>query len=171
MTKAQKQYSQSPDEITKWQQGYFKLLIDDVMPLIKNLLGQKFIGWYCFLIQNKDNNALPEEITDNNLYVHLIFETPLTEKEIKSNLPSYCIATQKYKPSDKIAGIDNDTLKGQQIEEAWRMIGESSEWVLNLLSIHDITKLKSSNNILEFLHCICNQLSFNEKYVLQCLKF
>jgi hypothetical protein len=57
-------------------------------------------------------------------------------------LPIYCVLTRKVDPEwvrtvpidNKGAELNVSLFKDESIEEVWRIIGEQSEWLLNLLN-------------------------------------
>jgi len=55
-----------------------------------------------------------------------------------------------------IAGIDRSILRNEQIEEAWRIIGLISEWVLDMLNIHKRDIQIPPKQIAQFLHFYSN---------------
>jgi hypothetical protein len=79
-------------------------------------------------------------ITVNNNCPFCNPERRITKKDLKRpedlGLPDYCVGTEKIEPTMDIQGIDKALLKGERIEEAWRLIGEQSEWVIRLLDSH-----------------------------------
>jgi hypothetical protein len=68
---------------------------------------------------------------------------------------------------ESITGIDKASLKNEDIEEAWRIIGEQSEWVLEMLSVHKDDTGVTPYEIAQFLHFFDNmtQLSCAKRTV------
>jgi hypothetical protein len=54
--------------------------------------------------------------------------------------------------------VDIRALSNGQVEEGWKILGESSEWVLRMLDAHDPGKPIPRPNVAQFLHYIGNQL-------------
>ena len=136
-----------------------------VSPTIEDLKQQKIINWYCFLMHDR-KSGVPTTEDDNNLYWHIRFE-PKQDMNPKDFLPRYCVKTRKVKfewIADISIGIgevmDKSLLKNGKIEEAWRIIGEQSEWFLNMLNIHkeDVEINKYHKQIAQFLHYYFNML-------------
>jgi len=71
--------------------------------------------------------------------------------------------TRKTGRIEKILGIDTSLLKKGQIEEAWRIIGEQSEWVLNMLDIYREAVEVPLEQITQYLHYYFNMLQFAVK--------
>lgn len=147
------------DPIRFWQ-SYLTLLREKVIPLIENLRQEKLIGWFSLLVHNRAS-GVPTEESDNNLYVHIRLEN-LTESldKLSCKLPSYCL-NPKMMAVPSPPSLDNvsiDHLSNQKVEEGWKILGESSEWVLNMLSSHDKNKQIPPQNVAQFLHYLGNQL-------------
>ena len=126
-----------------------------IYPMISRLKDNDMINWYCFLIHKKPKNK-----DDPNLYFHIriALKKDVNPDEFLSSLPNYCLFTEpiERKRVESILGIDKSLLKNEKIEEAWRIIGEQSEWLLEMLNIHkedvDIPPLQ----IAQFLHYYFN---------------
>lgn len=52
--------------------------------------------------------------------------------------------------------VDTSLFKTEEIEEAWRVIGEQSEWLLNTLNIYKENAKITPVQILPFLHYFAN---------------
>ena len=119
--------------------GHIGLIREKVAYTISILKAKGNVSWYCFWIHDK-NSGVPTSTDDEYLYFHIRF--PL-KKHINpvDVLPIYCVLTRKVDPKwAKAVSIDNkgtkfdvSLLKDESIEEVWRLIGEQSEWLLNLL--------------------------------------
>lgn len=119
------------------------------------------IGWYCFLIHDR-NSGVPTTENDDNPYFHIRFDTK-EEINPKDSLPNYCVLTRKI-DVDWVKDIsirrgevfNTSMLKDESIGEVWRIIGEQSEWLLHALDIFkddtDIPLLYVS----QFLHYFAN---------------
>ena len=137
-----------------------------IHPMIGDLKQKKIINWYHFLIHNR-KSGVPTTEDDDNLYFHIRFTLDKDievkdEEDVDSFLPNYCVMTQKRRPRriERISGIDKSLLKNEEIEEAWRIIGEQSEWLLNMLNIRkeDVEMNKYPQQIAQFLHYFFNML-------------
>ena len=82
----------------------------------------------------------------------------VSEENFRHSLPAYCVMTRKIKRElvEVIAGIDRSILRNEQIEEAWRIIGLISEWVLDMLNIHKRDIQIPPKQIAQFLHFYSN---------------
>lgn len=135
-------------------------LQNKVIPAISKLKEECGVQWYCFLIHN-NINGLP--IPYQGLQFHIRFENTknLSIDELKSKLPKYCEMIRKIESLlTKISGIDTSLLKGDDIQEAWKIIGESCEWIVEMLSAHkmveEIPLNRMPQQIAQFQHFIEN---------------
>lgn len=127
-----------------------------ISPLIVGLRGDGVLNWFCFLIHNRQS-GVPASEGDDSPYFHIRLE--FKRDILPSNvLPSYCIMTRKIhrKEVESISGINKSLLKNEEIEEAWRMIGEQSEWLLELFNIHREGADMPPEQIGQFLHFFAN---------------
>ena len=103
---------------------------------------------------------MPTTEDDQGLYIHLRLElTPTTKEcELRKELPSCCKMTQRMAKPKSLDTVDFDALKGEDVEEGYKVLGEASEWVLRMLESHVPDKPVPPQNIGQFLHYIGNQL-------------
>ena len=113
------------------------------------------IGWYHFLVHPRPDELPPIE-GDTNRCFRIRFEFKGTDPS--EVLPGYCVMTRKTGRIENITGIDKSLLKNEQIEEAWRVIGEQSEWVIDMLDIHKEDREVPLNLIMQFLHFFFNMI-------------
>ena len=68
---------------------------------------------------------------------------------------------------ENIAGINKSLLKNEEIEEAWRIIGEQSEWIINLVNIHkeDIGWVPITQFV-QFMHFFMNMMGLGHRAAL-----
>ncbi|MFQ6116448.1 MAG: hypothetical protein ACE5NG_20505 [bacterium] len=127
-----------------------------ISPLIVSLKGDGILKWYCFLIHNR-NSGVPTSEDYDNPYFHLRLEFT-RDIDPLNTLPSYCVMTRKIhrKQVESINGIDKSLLKNGSIENAWRIIGEQAEWLLDLLNIHKEDADIPPEQIGQFLHFYAN---------------
>jgi hypothetical protein len=159
---------QKPNLNQMWE-TFVKLSLEDVptgkhinvirkriSPLFSRLEKEGVINWYCFLIHDR-NTGVPTSPDDNNLYFHIRFSLV---KNVDPNdfLPSYCVLTRKTQVAwvEAITGIDKSLLKNEEIEEAWRILGEQSEWVSKMLEIFKEDRDIPLSDIGQFLHFFAN---------------
>jgi hypothetical protein len=116
------------------------LMREKVAHAISILKAKGGMSWYCFFIHDK-NSGVPTSVDDDYLYFHIRFELKKHVSPLDI-LPIYCILTRKVEPEwvkaipidNKGTEFDMSLLKDESIEEEWRLIGEQSEWLLNLLN-------------------------------------
>lgn len=135
-----------------------------ISPMVSHLKSDEIINWYHFLIHPNPKNK-----DDPNMYFHIRFDV---KKDIKSpddlHLPDYCEKnlTHKIHPNRKIAGINKSLLKNEEIEEAWRIIGKQSEWIMNMLNIHKENVEVPITQIIQFMHYYLNMLGLGNQAIL-----
>jgi hypothetical protein len=151
---------QQKNPIAVWQ-DYIDLLRTVVAPLVRNLQTQGQVRWYSFLVHNQQS-GVPTEPNDTRLFVHLRMELVggVDEASFISRLPTSCLMTRKMQESKppSLDTVDISYLKDSQVAEGWRILGESSEWVLSILDAHDPLKKVPLQNVAQFLHYTGNQL-------------
>jgi hypothetical protein len=129
-----------------------------IRPMISDLMQKRVINWYCFLIHDR-HSGVPTSEDDNNAYFHIRFalEADVEPERVLDSLPDHCVMTRRVEPRlETISGIDKSLLKNEEIEEAWRIIGEQSQWLLNMLSIHKEEVEVQPQQIAQFLHFYAN---------------
>lgn len=119
--------------------GHIGLIREKVADTVSILKAKGNVSWYCFVIHDK-NSGVPTSPDDEYLYFHIMFSL---KKHINpvDVLPIYCVLTRKVDPecvnaisiNSEGAEFDVSLLKDENIEEAWRIIGEQCEWLLKLL--------------------------------------
>ncbi len=131
---------------------HVRIMRKQLVPLIHGLKERRIIDWYCILIHNKDG--------DDNIYLHTSFALRKGVKPslLLDSLPDYFVTKRKVEVGRlrKIADIDDGLLKDHDIREAWRIIGEQSEWFLDMLSIHSEDAEVFPFQIAHFLHYFWN---------------
>jgi hypothetical protein len=142
----------SPSDVV----NIYRLIRSKIAPMIVHLREEHGLGWYCWLIHNR-RSGVPTTEGDDNPYFHvrLEFADDVTPEDF---LPDCCVMTRKIRREDvtSIAGISRSLLKNEEIEEAWRMIGGQSEWLLNLFRIHKEDADIPPEQIGQFLHFFAN---------------
>ena len=138
--------------------GHIGIIREKVAHTISVLKAKGNVSWYCFFIHDK-NSGVPTSEDDEYLYFHIRFAL---EKHIDpvDFLPIYCVLTRKVDPEwvktvsmdDKGTEFDVSLLKDESIEEVWRLIGEQSEWLLNLLKAFKENVNIPASNIKGFLN-------------------
>ena len=134
------------------------LIREEVAPAIDILKAKGDVDWYCFLINNR-NSGVPTSEDDEDLYFHLRFALGKHLNPVDV-LPSYCVFTRKVEPEwVKTISIDNEgtqfdmsLFKEESIEWVWKIIGEQSEWLLNMLNAFKETVTIPTSYIERFMY-------------------
>jgi hypothetical protein len=154
-------------------QGYQELfnravsiIRSQVSETVSVLETREMIDWYQFLIHGKEN--------DGNLYFHIRFSlrNGTDSKDFLDSLPSYCLDPKHIERRDveSISGILKTLLKNDEIEEAWRIIGEQSEWIIHMVSIHKDGGIPIQQFI-QFMHFYTNMIGLGHQSILQLSPF
>jgi hypothetical protein len=135
-----------------------KSQVSEVISILKK---KKLITWYQFLIHGRKN--------DSNLYFHIRFSLRkgVTSKAFLDNLPKYCLYPEQIKREnvESINGVFKQLLNNEEIEQAWRIIGEQSEWIINLISIHKDGNIPIQHFV-QFMHYYLNMMGLGNQAVL-----
>jgi len=138
---------------------YVQMIRKQLAPLILDLQQRGFIDWYCFLIHDR-NSGVPTTENDLHAYFHLRFalREEVSPSSFLSSLSVCCTMTRKARVEavQSILGIDSGLLKNRDIRQAWRIIGEQSEWVLKMLDIYREDADPYPTQIVQFLHFFAN---------------
>jgi hypothetical protein len=154
---------QVPTDATSLQiwQNYLDMLRSVVAPLVRDLTQKGAINWYCFLVHDR-KSGVPTGQEDDKLYVHLRMSLVKAthEAEFINQLPSFCYFSRKMTMPDppSLDNVNIQFLARGRVEEGWKILGESSEWVLKMLDAHDPGKQVPPQNVAQFLHYLGNQL-------------
>lgn len=130
----------------------YKMLQDTVRYKMHNIsLLQKAgkITWYYFLYHDKPDDAA-------NGYFDIVFTTDRVDP--CGFLPEYCVDTKKIPPMMEISEIDKTILQEEDIAEAWRIIGEQSEFIISLICAHAENRVVHPQQIAQFMHYFMNPL-------------
>lgn len=135
-----------------WFNRIVSVIGSQIAEVVSILEKKRMINWYYFLIHNKeDDNA--------NHYFHLVFSltSGAQSKDFLSSLPSYCLDPKHLNRGygESICGIDKELLKNDEIEEAWRIIGKQSEWIIDLVGIYREGKM-TIPQFVQFMHFYTN---------------
>ena len=131
---------------------HIDLIREKVASTISVLKAKGGVSWYCFFIHDK-NSGVPTSLDDEYLYFHIRFALKKHVNPVDV-LPIYCVLTRKVEPEwvkavsvdDKGSPFDVSLLKDESIEEVWRIMGEQSEWMLDLLkSFKENVKIPASH--------------------------
>jgi len=147
-------------QIEVWQ-DYIDLLRLHVAPVIQDLCSAGLVGWYSFLVHNRQS-GVPTDESDEGVYVHLRLEMSgdVKESDLVARLPQICKMTRRM-PTPERNRLDNNDLlafRGQRVECGWRVLGECSAWVLAMLDSHDPSVRVPPQNVAQLLHYLGNSL-------------
>jgi hypothetical protein len=132
----------------------FQDTIRDKLQHILQLQKNGRIAWFYFLWHPKVDD--PE-----NLYFDVVFTTDSDDPDIF--LPEYCLDTQKIRPDTSISGIDDRLLIGEDIKEAWRIIGGQSEFIIDVVCSHKGNIEIPPSQFAQFIHFFMNPLGYGGK--------
>jgi hypothetical protein len=137
-----------------------KMLPDTIRHKMYNISQLQKMGkitWYYFLYHDKTDDP-------SNGYFDTVFTVGMENPN--EFLPEYCIDTKKIPPMKEIYGIDASILNDKDIAEAWRIIGEQSEFIINLVSAHTENSEIHRQQIAQFMHYFMNPLGLGLKSIL-----
>jgi hypothetical protein len=132
-----------------------------ICPTISQLRNIGKIEWYSFLVHDRES-GVPTTEDDKSPYLHVrvSFKSGyvIGREDLNKLLPDYCQKqlTQQCKDVESILGIETSLLKDEDIGEAWRIIGEQSEWVMKMLAIFKDNVQVPCTQIGQFLHYYSN---------------
>ena len=135
---------------------YVQVMRKQLAPLIHDLKEQGIIGWYCILVHDR-HSGVPTTADDDNPYWHIRFtlKEGVDPSSLQKLLPACCIMTRKA-DVQRLWAINQELLKDCDIRQAWRIIGEQSEWFLDMLDIHREDADIYPRQIVQFLHHFWN---------------
>jgi hypothetical protein len=143
----------------EWFSKITKMIKTQVTHLVSVLESKKMIDWYYFLIHHKEGDSL-------NNYFDLVFslEEGVESIDFLNSLPSYCLDPKHLdRPwGESISGIDKTLLKNDEIEEAWKIIGKQSEWIVDMIGIHKDAEIPIQQFV-QFMHFYTNAMGLGHK--------
>lgn len=144
---------------------YIGILRTKLSPLVSTLQEKKLISWYSFVLHESGRSGVPSAPDDTGLDIHVRLElAPLVdETTLRGELPEYCRKTQMMKgPHPRaLSGIDTTRMRDDKVANAWRVFGESSQWVLDMLDAHKSDEQVPLEHAAQFLHYINYQVWAN----------
>jgi len=134
----------------------------DVLPLVRALQSEGLIDWYCFLIHQRPEVPVPEGDDDFFWHVRLELQVDRSFRELTEALPEAFEMTRMVERKRLLAmsGLDESKFVGG-IQDAWRVLGEQSEWLLRTLEAHKsrVTTAELSVQLGQYLHYFANMTS------------
>jgi len=142
-------------EASTSRQDFFKQAITKIKSQVTRLVSvlekdDKMIDWYYFLIH-----------ADPQLYFDFVvsLKIGITEEALKNLLRqlTYCSTPEKLPPSwgETISKVTRAQLIDDDIEEAWRLVGQQSEWLINLVNTYKNDAL-TIEQFTQFMHFFTN---------------
>jgi hypothetical protein len=122
----------------------------DVLPHIRQLQTAGRLRWFSFLLHSA-KQVTGQDANDERPVFHLRLEpTPrLDVQEFIGELPSHFLAPHLVELS-AFDGVDGSLLHKGDWSRAWRVVGESAEWVLCLIEAHG--DVLPPQQAVQFLH-------------------
>ena len=136
--------------------------------MIYGLNQEKIINWYFFLIHNRES-GVPTTQDDDNLYFHIrvALRKNVKPKDFRESLPDYCVMTRPIERRlESIVGINKSIIENKEIEEVWRIMGEQSEWIINMVNIHKENVAIPIPQITQFMHFYLNMMGLGNRAIL-----
>jgi len=139
---------------------------------IRQLNDDGIIDWYSFLIHDRESGDIPTSPDDNSPYFHIRISLSANNslENLMKSLPAFCLMTRKAK-LDSIDHISIDKtgtirfnpslLKHEGIEEVWRILGEQSEFFLNVFDSYRDNTVIPVHEISAFLHYFHNMVGLS----------
>jgi hypothetical protein len=141
---------------------YIVILRTKLTPLVRNLQKKKLISWYSFVLHQSGKSGVPTAPDDTGLDIHVRLELAesVDEKTLSGKLPEYCRKTKMMEGPHPhgISGIDGTRMRDGDVGNAWKVFGESSQWVLDMLDAHKPEDRVPLEHIAQFLHLINFQI-------------
>jgi hypothetical protein len=145
-----------PVKAVEFGPEYLGQMRSDIVAPLRDLRAKGLIGWYGFLLHGCPQNLVSSATAD--ACVHLLLERGpgVDPEEFRAKAPPQFRNIDGSGPSN-IAGLDRAQLKDSDWTYAWKLIGQSSAWVVELLSTHGDSTI-SPEQLVQFMHYITNPL-------------
>jgi len=143
--------------------AYIAQLRREVLPHIRELQSAGHIEWFSFLLHPAKQVAgrVPNDETPV-FHLRLDPSPRLNVDELISLLPAHFRDPHPVSLAE-ISGLNCALLQGADWAQAWRVIGESAEWVLCVIEAH-VDRLPPEQAV-QFLHYMTNPLGLGHKCV------
>jgi len=146
------------DQPHNWR--HLDILRETVRPLLLDLRAESVVDWYSFLLHGA-GNGVPAPSTDRDSFWHIrLGLAPSVEfASLVRRLPAECEMTQLADLAvlENMSFPDAHLLSGG-VGEAWRLLGEQSEWLLGVLGSYplDAPVRELLPGIDQYLHYLAN---------------
>ena len=143
--------------------AYLAQLRRDVLQHIRELQSAGYIEWFSFLL-HPAKQVTGRASDDESPVFHLRLEPSLdiSVNELTRLLPAHFRDPHPVNLA-QISGLNGAFFEGGDWAQAWRVIGESAEWVLCLLETH-ADELPPEQAV-QFLHYMTNPIGIGHKCV------
>jgi hypothetical protein len=147
----------------EWFNRVIGVIREQVSEAVTILEENRIVDWFCFLIHTKEDDK-PYAYFD----VVFALREGVNSEDFLGLLPSYCLdpAPAGRGEFESIDGIDTLFLKNGRIEEAWRIIGEQSRWIIHMANIHKENVSMPIQQFTQFMHHYLNMTSLGNKAML-----
>jgi hypothetical protein len=143
-------------------QAFFKEvtkgIASQVAPLVSVLQKEQLIDWYYFLIHGEGSSVYFDVVVS--------LKNSVTEETLRNCVqPLSCGSTPEKLPhgfGKSIGDITTTQLRNDDILEAWKLIGEQSEWVLKMVNAHK-EGVMTIEQFKQFMHFFTNALGLGFK--------
>jgi len=145
-----------PVESRQLDAAYLAQLRTDVLQPIRKLQSDGYIEWFSFLL-HPARLVKGRAPNDETWVFHLRLEpsSDLNVDKLINLLPEHFRDPQHVDLAE-ISGLNGALLMDSDWAQAWRIVGESAEWVLCLLEAHEDEL--PPEQIFQFLHYMTNAL-------------
>jgi len=133
---------------------YMDFFKKTVAPTIWTVYDRGMIDWFSFLVHDQES-GVPLQI--KGIYIHLRFSltTSYSIEEVTDCFPTHFQGTRQMDTPDTLDAVEVNLLS--DYDEGWRLMGESSMWVMNFIRIHG-DKFVPPIHARQFLHYLENML-------------
>ncbi len=130
-------------------------------PLIERLTELGLVSWYCFLIHGRTSGVpTPAGDEDSFWHVRLSLATGRAPEDLLAALSPECAMTRHVPVADltRIAGLESARLTSGDIEDAWKVIGEQSQWLMETARMYrdDLRVDEMNRELRQYLHFFAN---------------
>lgn len=150
------------------EESLINIIRSKLYPMLNNFKNNNIAAWCCFLVgKSRVKN-------DPNLYFHIRLE-PNEEihdrEQVNQILPDFCekkmtALCKNVEDTENIPGINKSLLRNDDIAEAWKILGEQSEWLMNLVNGYKDDTEIPIGQITQFMHFYLNMLGIGGHAVL-----